>query len=91
VSVSPWNDYRRVFDGLGGDYVASVKPNPAIFLDAQWSEAAARAAIDEALDLAAQRGVAVELIMKDISTVARNPRRLWDWARIAAEAARKSR
>jgi len=91
VSVSPWNDYRRVFDGLGGDYVASVKPNPAIFLDAQWSEAAARAAIDEALDLAAQRGVAVELIMKDVSTVARNPRRLWDWARIAAEAARKKR
>ena len=86
VSVSPWNDYRRIFAALGTDYVASVKPNPAIFLDDEWDEDAARAAITGALDLAAAEGVAVELIMKDVSTVARHPERLWAWARIAAEA-----
>lgn len=88
VSVSPWNDYRRIFSALGADYVASVKPNPAIFLDEEWDEDAARAAITGALDLAAVDGVAVELIMKDISTVARHPERLWAWARIASEAVR---
>ncbi len=88
VSVSPWNDYRRIFAAIGTDYVASVKPNPAIFLDEEWDEDAARAAITGALDLAAADGVAVELIMKDISTVARHPERLWAWARIAAEAVR---
>jgi len=91
VSVSPWNDYERVFSGIGSDYVASVKPNPAIFLDDEWSEEAARAAIDVALDAAAAHGVAVELIMKDISTVARHPQRLWAWARIASEAVQKRR
>jgi hypothetical protein len=91
VSVSPWNDYGRMFAALGPDYVASVKPNPAIFLDAEWSEEAARAAIDGALDVAAAEGVAIELIMKDISTVARKPQRLWAWARIAAEEVRKNR
>ncbi|MGA2545518.1 MAG: hypothetical protein ABSF43_03135 [Rectinemataceae bacterium] len=89
VSVSPWNDYSRMFAALGPDYVASVKPNPAVFLDAEWSEEAARAAIDGALDIAAAEGVAIELIMKDISTVERKPQRLWAWARIAAEEVRK--
>ena len=91
VSVSPWNDYGAIFSGIGTRYVASVKPNPAIFLDAEWSEDAARAAIANALDLAAERDVAVELIMKDISTVQRRPQRLWAWARIAAEEVRKKR
>jgi hypothetical protein len=90
VSVSPWNDYDRVFAGIGARWVASVKPNPAIFLDEAWSEDAARAAILGALDKAAAQGVAVELIMKDISTVARHPERLWAWARIAAEAVRRT-
>jgi hypothetical protein len=90
VSVSPWNDYRRIFAGIGTDYVASVKPNPAIFLDAEWDEAAARSTIEETLALAAAEGVAVELIMKDISTVNHHPERLWAWARIAAECVAKA-
>ncbi len=91
VSVSPWNDYARIFSGIGDRWVASVKPNPAIFLDEEWDETAARAAIDLALDAAAAEGVAVELIMKDISTVAHRPERLWAWSRIAAEAVREAR
>jgi hypothetical protein len=85
VSVSPWNDYKLIFPAIGTKYVASVKPNPAIFLDAEWDEDAARDAIARPLDIAASEGVAVELIMKDISTVDRHPERLWAWARIAAE------
>jgi hypothetical protein len=91
VSVSPWNDYRRIFSGIGPRWVASVKPNPAIFLDAEWSEEAARASIDGILDLAAAERVPVELIMKDISTVGKKPQRLWAWARIASEAVRDRR
>jgi hypothetical protein len=85
VSVSPWNDYRLIFKDLGPRYVASVKPNPAIFLDAEWNEDDARAAIAGPLAIARAEGTPVELIMKDISTVARRPDRLWAWARIAAE------
>ena len=35
--------------------------------------------------LAKTKGCVVEVIMKDISTVRYEPRRLWEWARIAAE------
>jgi hypothetical protein len=91
VSVSPWNDMGRIFSGIGPRWVASVKPNPAIFLDAEWDEDAARASIDGVLDIAAAEGVSVELIMKDISTVERKPQKLWAWARIADEAVRAKR
>jgi hypothetical protein len=84
VSVSPWNDYERIFKAIGKRWVASVKPNPAIFLDAEWSEDAARASMARILETS--KSLAVEIIMKDISTVARRPERLWAWARIAAEA-----
>jgi hypothetical protein len=90
VSVSPWNDYERIIPGIGNRWVASVKPNPAIFLDAEWNEEAVRNSLTGILALAKEEGVAVELIMKDISTVMRKPQRLWAWAQIAAEAAREA-
>jgi hypothetical protein len=86
ISVSPWNDFARVVDQVRGDYVFSFKPSPAIFVEETWSPDKARAYLDGVLDKA--RGVChVEIIMKDISTVRYKPERLWDWARIAMEAA----
>jgi hypothetical protein len=86
ISVSPWNDFARVVDQVRGDYVFSFKPSPAIFVEEAWSPDKARAYLDGVLDKA--RGVChVEIIMKDISTVRYKPERLWDWARIAMEAA----
>ena len=88
VSASPWNDWKRLFSGLGDRYVASVKPNPAIFLDEAWSPEAAKSAMTEILAVADAEGCTnIELIMKDISTVHRHPERLWAWAGLAMEAA----
>jgi hypothetical protein len=73
-------------DQVRGDYVFSFKPSPAIFVEETWSPDKARAYLDGVLGKA--RGVChVEIIMKDISTVRYKPERLWDWARIAMEAA----
>jgi hypothetical protein len=89
VSASPWNDWKRLFSGLGDRYVASVKPNPAIFLDEAWSPEEARKTMTDILDVADAEGCTnIELIMKDISTVHRHPQRLWKWADIAMEVAR---
>jgi hypothetical protein len=92
VSASPWNDWKRLFSGLGDRYVASVKPNPAIFLDEEWSPEAARKAMTDILDVARSEGCGnIELIMKDISTVARHPERLWRWAEVAMDVATRRR
>ena len=60
--------------------------NAQIFAEEAWNPAKARAELERVLDKT--RGLChVEIIMKDISTVRYKPERLWDWARIALEAA----
>jgi hypothetical protein len=70
---------------VGADYVISRKPNPALFAADVWRPERARDDLRQFLEAA--RGCHVELIMKDISTVRYHPQRLWEWARIAMEAA----
>jgi len=86
ISVSPWNNFDRVIDGIRGDYVFSFKPSPAVFAEDTWNPGKARTYLEGVLEKA--RGTChVEIIMKDISTVRYKPERLWDWAAIAMEVA----
>ena len=88
ISISPWADMRKAAENIGGDYVLSIKPNPAIFAG-HWDPEKARKELEETLSVT--RGCAVEIIMKDISTVVRRPDRLFEWSRIAMEAAGRYR
>jgi hypothetical protein len=85
VSVTPWCRTERAVQTIGPDWVMSRKPNPAVFAEDHWNPDRARREIRDFLDQA--KGCHVELIMKDISTVRRQPQRLWEWARIAVEEA----
>lgn len=85
ISVSPRADKRVAGDNIGRDYVASLKPNPAVFAMTTWDPEAARAEL--VADMEKLRGCVVEIVMKDISTVMGQPQRLWDWARVAREVA----
>ncbi len=84
VSFSPWNDTRKGIEELGADYVISRKPSPAIFATRTFDSGQARREIREFLD---QTGGSchIELIMKDISTLMYEPRRLWEWEKICME------
>jgi len=75
----------RAAQNVAGKYVFSYKPNPAVFANDNWHPDEARRELTTVLEHA--RGCHVELIMKDISTVRYQPQRLWEWARIAVEAA----
>ena len=83
ISVSPWCKTERVVDRVGTDYVLSRKPTPAVFAEDEWRPDRARHDLVAFLERA--RDCHVELIMKDISTVRRQPQRLWEWAAIASE------
>ncbi|MFW5856381.1 MAG: hypothetical protein ACOCX4_00765 [Planctomycetota bacterium] len=86
ISMSTWIDVEKAVAGVGADYVFSRKPNPAVLAAETWSPAQART---ELVDfLAKAEGCRVELVMKDISTVRNEPQRLWEWERIAMDAAR---
>jgi hypothetical protein len=88
ISASPWCNTRRVIDGMGTDYVISHKPNPAILAEKNWDPAQARKSIRAFLDVT-EGNCHVELIMKDISTVRHDPKRLWEWTAIAMEEAQR--
>lgn len=85
ISVSPWCNTDRVVEKIGGDYVVSRKPTPAILAEDQWHPERARQDLRAFLEKAGR--CHVELIMKDISTVRYQPQRLWQWAEIAMEVA----
>ena len=86
--MSPWNDFDRAVRDIGGDYVFSFKPSPAVFAEESWRPQRARADLERVLDKT--RGVChVEIIMKDISTLRYRPQALWEWARIAVEVAQE--
>ena len=57
-----------------------IKPSPAILAEDEWCEKRARADIRRVLNIGGEAGM--EFIMKDISTVRYDPRRLWEWARV---------
>ncbi len=85
ISASPWNNVERFLEKAGTDYVISRKPNPALLAGDTWQPELARQDLVSFLHQA--RGVNVELILKDISTVRYQPQRLWEWAQMAAEVA----
>jgi len=84
ISISPWCDIQSVIDQVGSDYAISHKPNPAILAETEWAPEKARAEIKDVLDRS-EGNCHIEFIMKDISTVRRDPKRLWEWSQIAME------
>jgi hypothetical protein len=73
----------RAAAAVGADYVFSYKPNPACFATDRWDLGKARDELRRLLDCT--RGGHVEIVLKDISTVAGKPERLWEWAAMAME------
>jgi hypothetical protein len=85
ISMSPWADLSNAAEQINKRYVISLKPSPGILVGSNWSPDAARRYLREKLSEA--RGHNIEIVMKDISTVSYEPKRLWDWTRIACETA----
>jgi hypothetical protein len=83
VSASPWVNIERAIKEIGADFVLSRKPNPAVLATDVFNPDVARADLVAFLDQA--RGCQVEIILKDISTVRYDPKRLWDWEKLAME------
>lgn len=84
ISMSPWIDMDVASEQMGADYVFSYKPNPAHLAMDSWRPALVRDDLSDVLRKT--RKNRVELILKDISTVRNEPRRLREWASTAMEA-----
>lgn len=89
ISCSPWSDKARFAENLPEWKVMSVKPTPALLAGNFYDEDNIRKDLRESMDIAKRYNRNVELILKDISTVSRDPNRLRRWAQIAMEEAQR--
>jgi hypothetical protein len=87
VSMSAWADVDRAVPKMAGKYVFSHKPNPAVFAVDVYDPDHARKNLTDVLDRT--DGCVVEIIMKDVSTVRNDPKRLWKWAEMAKDVAER--
>ncbi len=81
ISISAWANLDIAAEMIGRDYVLSYKPNPAIFAEDIWDTDFVRK--DLYGKLKKIKDCQVEIIMKDVSTLRYQPKRLWDWIKIA--------
>ncbi len=87
VSMSPWVNEERGAAEIGGDYVYSRKPSPAVFAGERFSPEDVRADLTNTREICERHGCPLEFILKDISTVRYDPERLFEWGRIAMQVA----
>ena len=83
ISMNYLINKDRAVKNIGPDYVFSYKPHPGLMTEDRWRPEAVRQELTSLLEKARNHGCHVEIILKDISTVRDQPRRLWEWQRIA--------
>jgi hypothetical protein len=85
VSMCPWVNLERGALEIGGDFVFSRKPNPALLAMEDFSPDQIQSDLEAALRVCEKHGCPLEIILKDISTVRYEPERLSRWAGIAMQ------
>jgi len=85
VSMSPWVDEERGAAEIGRDYVYSRKPSPAFLAENVFEPERVRADLMATRDVCEKNDCPLELILKDISTVRYEPKRLLQWTEVAMQ------
>jgi hypothetical protein len=85
VSVSPWANVGDMAEKLQDKYIFSLKPHPGYLAVSSIDEDLIRKSLREALRLTRANNCHVEIIMKDIHTLANNPKNAIRWCQIAME------
>ncbi len=83
ISISPWADEKVAAELMQDKYVVSLKPSPSVFASPYFNADEVKKELKTKLNNTKRCNV--EIILKDISTVRFEPKRLWQWADIASE------
>jgi hypothetical protein len=86
VSITPWADPERAAQAMGRDLVMAAKPNPAFVSSAAFNPGPVEEEMTRYLEACRRHGTTCEFVLKDISTIANNPRNLTLWAETATRA-----
>lgn len=81
VSISPFANARVAAENIGKKYIMSRKPTPAYLAAPSMNWDVVEREIKETLEACRENGVAVEFILKDLTTVCKDANRLTEWSR----------
>ena len=79
ISISPWADLEVAAENMGKNYIMARKPNPSFVAMDTLDEKIVTDDIKATLKACVANGTPCEFILKDISTVRREPQRLTKW------------
>ncbi len=83
IAVSPFADAARCAEQIGRDYVLSYRPSPADMVSYGFDQARIRSILKR--DLEACRDAHVDITLKDVETVEKDPERLRKWVTVTRE------
>ncbi|MDZ4200377.1 MAG: hypothetical protein U1E27_13960 [Kiritimatiellia bacterium] len=83
IAVSPFARVARCAEQIGQDYVLSYRPSPADMVSYGWDPDRIRSILKR--DLETCRNSHVDITLKDVETVERDPRRVKNWVALARE------
>jgi hypothetical protein len=83
IAVVPRADVAKSAELIGEDYVFSWRPNPADVMCCGFDRDRIRRIVREAME--ASRGCHVDITLKDVQTIEREPWRLREWVQIVRE------
>ncbi|WP_010253840.1 hypothetical protein [Treponema primitia] len=81
ISVSPWANVAKSAENMHGDFVLSLKPNPAFFV-AGFAEDKIVKLVRDAIAVAKANNTPIEIIQKDVSTLEYHLDNLDRWEQI---------
>ena len=84
LGVSPWANEAVMAERIGGNYVYSRKPNPALVAHETDPEVV-RKETEETVKLCIRHGCPCEFVLKDISNVSHRPQNLIVWAQTVSD------
>jgi len=90
LSISPWADRELAARRLGGRYIYSWKPNPAMICAPTVDWDAVERTTRETIEVASAHGCALEIVMKDTHTFCGDPTRIERWSRLVGRLVREA-
>jgi len=83
IAVSPFADVAKCAGQIGTDYVLSYRPSPADMVSYGFDPTRIRTILTR--DLEACRGCHVDITLKDVETVGRDPERVRNWVSLTRD------
>jgi len=85
IAITPYSQVEKCAEQIGGDYIASWRPNPSLMLALGLDKDAVRQHVRENFTILKRNGCYFDVTLKDVETINRQPENVAKWVQIVRE------